>query len=61
MLPFHACPFSLPVVQAWLKQVKGRNTGCSAFMLALLLTMSEALNRLHQPITDQLQVGQFLD
>ena len=48
-------------MQAWLKQVKGRNTDCSAFMLALLLTMCEALNRLHQPITDQLQVGQSFD
>lgn len=46
-------------VQAWLKQVKSRHTSASAFMLALLLAMSEALTRLHQPITDQLQACTF--
>lgn len=49
---------SMPWVclQAWLKQLKGKLLGCSVFMLALLLTMSETLSRLQQPITDLLQV-----
>ena len=53
LLAYHACPF----LQAWLKQLKGRPSSCSPFMLALLLVMSESLSRLQQPIMDQLQVG----
>ncbi len=44
------------MVQAWLKQLKGRATSYSAFMLSMLLIMSEALNRLQQAVMDLLQV-----
>ncbi|KAL3136619.1 hypothetical protein ABBQ38_005859 [Trebouxia sp. C0009 RCD-2024] len=52
----HKLPTNADLAQGWLKQMKGRQGSASAFMLALLLGMSEALSRLHQPITDYLQV-----
>ncbi|KAA6422807.1 MAG: hypothetical protein FRX49_07342 [Trebouxia sp. A1-2] len=48
-------PTNADLCQAWLKQLKGRATSYSAFMLSVLLIMSEALNRLQQPVMDLLQ------
>ncbi|DBA84856.1 TPA: hypothetical protein ACH3X1_005879 [Trebouxia sp. C0004] len=48
-------PTNADLGQAWLKQLKGRATSYSAFKLSVLLIMSEALNRLQQPVMDLLQ------
>ncbi|DBB12258.1 TPA: hypothetical protein ACH3X3_006361, partial [Trebouxia sp. C0006] len=48
-------PTNADLGQAWLKQLKGRATSYSAFMVSVLLIMSEALSRLQQPVMDLLQ------